>query len=122
MQTTTTVGLDIAKSVFQVHSIDADGKVVCVPSAQAALCFGVFQKLPLAARRRHPQISRLRHLPSGNGAPAASRLAARVFNYLPKQPPSTCAGSALVVTSGLAAQLVSPAGLRGMQGGSLCFA
>jgi len=28
MQTTTTVGLDIAKSVFQVHSIDADYKVV----------------------------------------------------------------------------------------------
>jgi hypothetical protein len=28
MQTTTTVGLDIAKSVFQVHGIDADGNVV----------------------------------------------------------------------------------------------
>jgi transposase len=28
MQTTTTVGLDIAKSVFQVHSIDADDKVL----------------------------------------------------------------------------------------------
>jgi transposase len=27
-QTTTTVGLDIAKSVFQVHGIDADGNVV----------------------------------------------------------------------------------------------
>ena len=28
MQTTTTVGLDIAKSVFQVHGVDADGNVV----------------------------------------------------------------------------------------------
>ena len=28
MHTTTTVGLDIAKSVFQVHGIDADGNVV----------------------------------------------------------------------------------------------
>ena len=28
MQTTTTVGLDIAKSVFQVHGIDEDGNVV----------------------------------------------------------------------------------------------
>ena len=28
MQTITTIGLDIAKSVFQVHGIDADGQVV----------------------------------------------------------------------------------------------
>ena len=28
MQTVTTIGLDIAKSVFQVHGIDAEGKVV----------------------------------------------------------------------------------------------
>jgi transposase len=28
MQTITTIGLDIAKSVFRVHGIDAEGKVV----------------------------------------------------------------------------------------------
>jgi hypothetical protein len=28
MQAITTIGLDIAKSVFQVHGIDADGRVV----------------------------------------------------------------------------------------------
>jgi transposase len=28
MQTVKTVGLDIAKSVFQVHGVDADGQVV----------------------------------------------------------------------------------------------
>ena len=28
MKTVTTIGLDIAKSVFQVHGIDAAGKVV----------------------------------------------------------------------------------------------
>jgi hypothetical protein len=28
MQTVTTIGLDIAKSVFQVHGIDVEGKVV----------------------------------------------------------------------------------------------
>ena len=28
MQTVSTIGLDIAKSVFQVHGIDAEGKVV----------------------------------------------------------------------------------------------
>jgi transposase len=27
MQTVTTIGLDIARSVFQVHGIDAEGKV-----------------------------------------------------------------------------------------------
>ena len=28
MQTVTTIGLDIAKSVFQVHGVDAGGQVV----------------------------------------------------------------------------------------------
>ncbi len=28
MQTIMTIGLDIAKSVFQVHGVDAEGKVV----------------------------------------------------------------------------------------------
>jgi transposase len=28
MQTITTIGLDIAKSVFQVHGVDADGNMV----------------------------------------------------------------------------------------------
>ena len=28
MQTVTTIGLDIAKSVFQVHGTDAEGKVL----------------------------------------------------------------------------------------------
>ena len=28
MQTITTTGLDVAKSVFQVHGVDADGQVV----------------------------------------------------------------------------------------------
>jgi hypothetical protein len=28
METITTIGLDIAKSVFQVHGVDAQGKVI----------------------------------------------------------------------------------------------
>ena len=32
MQATMTIGLDIAKSVFQVHNIDAEGKVVIDPA------------------------------------------------------------------------------------------
>ena len=41
MQVITTHGLDIAKSVFQVHGIDAEGNVVVPPSAQAALRAGI---------------------------------------------------------------------------------
>jgi transposase len=41
MQTITTIGLDIAKSVFQVHGVDAEGKVIirrlCVPKTSSAL-------------------------------------------------------------------------------------
>jgi transposase len=32
MQTITTIGLDIAKSVFQVHGVDTIGRVVCAAS------------------------------------------------------------------------------------------
>jgi transposase len=32
MQTITTIGLDIAKSVFQVHGVDAAGAVVRIPN------------------------------------------------------------------------------------------
>ena len=32
MQAVKTIGLDIAKSVFQVHGVDADGQVVIRPS------------------------------------------------------------------------------------------
>ena len=33
MQTVTTIGLDIAKSVFQVHGVDAGGQVVKLAAA-----------------------------------------------------------------------------------------
>jgi transposase len=35
MQTVTTIGLDIAKSVFQIHGVDAQGGVVCVPKTSS---------------------------------------------------------------------------------------
>ena len=37
MQTVTTVGLDIAKSVFQVHGIDAEGDVLIRRQLSAAM-------------------------------------------------------------------------------------
>ena|SRR5262249_45345952 len=43
---TTTIGLDIAKSVFQVHGIDADGNVVVRRQLKRRYVLTFFQKLP----------------------------------------------------------------------------
>src|ERR1700704_1123180 len=46
MQAITTIGLDIAKSVFQVHGIDAEGKVVIGRQLKRRYLLAFFQKLP----------------------------------------------------------------------------
>lgn len=46
MQTVTTVGLDIAKSVFQVHGVDANGSVVIRRQLKRRYVLAFFQKLP----------------------------------------------------------------------------
>src|ERR1700740_1580305 len=46
MQTVTTIGLDIAKSVFQVHGIDAAGNVVIRRQLKRRYVVAFFQKLP----------------------------------------------------------------------------
>ena len=46
MQTVTTIGLDIAKSVFQVHGIDAAGQVVIRRQIKRRQVSAFFQKLP----------------------------------------------------------------------------
>ena len=52
MQGVTTVGLDIAKSVFQVHGVDARGKVVVRRQLRRRQVLPFFKKLPswLASR------------------------------------------------------------------------
>src|SRR5712675_2034492 len=45
MQTITTIGLDIAKSVFQVHGVDADGQVVVRRQLKRRYVLAFFQKL-----------------------------------------------------------------------------
>jgi hypothetical protein len=45
MQTVTTIGLDIAKPVFQVHGIDAEGKVVIRRQLKRRYVLAFFQKL-----------------------------------------------------------------------------
>ena len=46
MQTITTIGLDIAKSVFQVHGVDAAGQVVIRRQLKRRSVLAFFQKLP----------------------------------------------------------------------------
>ena len=46
MQTVTTIGLDIAKSVFQIHGVDAAGNVVIRRQLKRRYVVASFQKLP----------------------------------------------------------------------------
>src|SRR3954454_20311363 len=46
MQSISTIGLDIAKSVFQVHGVDAAGQVVIRRQLKRRQVLAFFQKLP----------------------------------------------------------------------------
>jgi hypothetical protein len=46
MQVVTTVGLDIAKSVFQVHGVDGAGQVVIRRQLKRRYVLAFFEKLP----------------------------------------------------------------------------
>ena len=46
MQTVTTIGLDVAKSVFQVHGVDGGGEVVLRRQLKRSYVLAFFQKLP----------------------------------------------------------------------------
>jgi transposase len=46
MQAVTTIGLDIAKSLFQVHGVDAEGKVLIRRQLKRRHVLAFFQKLP----------------------------------------------------------------------------
>src|SRR5882672_5350887 len=46
MQAVTTIGLDIAKSVFQVHGVDAEGNVIIRRQLKRRYVLAFFQKLP----------------------------------------------------------------------------
>jgi transposase len=46
MQAVKTIGLDIAKSVFQVHGIDAEGKVIIRRQLKRRYVLAFFEKLP----------------------------------------------------------------------------
>ena len=46
MQAITTIGLDLAKSVFQVHGIDAENRVIIRRQLKRRYVLAVFEKLP----------------------------------------------------------------------------
>jgi transposase len=46
MQTVSTIGLDIAKSVFQVHGVDANGLVIIRRQLKRRHVLAFFEKLP----------------------------------------------------------------------------
>jgi len=46
MQAAKTIGLDIAKSGFQVHGVDADGQVVIRRKLKRRYLLAFFEKLP----------------------------------------------------------------------------
>jgi hypothetical protein len=50
MQTITTIGLDIAKSVFQVHGVDAGGQAVIRRQLKRRYVLAFFQKLGACSR------------------------------------------------------------------------
>jgi transposase len=64
----TTIGLDIAKSVFQVHGIDAEGKVLLCRKLKRRYVLGFFQKLPpcLVGTTGPPPTHRWCAVPIGN--------------------------------------------------------
>jgi transposase len=46
MQSISTIGLDIAKSVFQVHGVDAAGQVIIRRQLKRRFVLSFFEKLP----------------------------------------------------------------------------
>ena len=46
MDDTTTIGLDIAKNVFQLHGVDAQGQIVLRKALRRAQMVAFFTKLP----------------------------------------------------------------------------
>jgi transposase len=52
MQAVKTIGLDIAKSIFQVHGVNADGQVVIRRKLKRRYVLAFFEKLQSASDTR----------------------------------------------------------------------
>ncbi len=67
MQAVTTIGLDIAKSVFQVHGVDAEGNVIIRRKLKRRYIVAFFQKLYSARRSASPTASKSGNREHGHG-------------------------------------------------------
>jgi transposase len=63
MQAITTIGLDIAKSVFQVHGIDGEGNVIAIEASPGPRVLSQAAAMPTCAssHRRSREIRALGH-------------------------------------------------------------
>lgn len=52
----TTIGLDLAKNVFQVHAIAADGSVVCNRSLRRSQLLSFFERTPPCLAKSKPMM------------------------------------------------------------------
>jgi transposase len=59
MQAVTTIGLDIAKSVFQIHGVDAADNVMLRRQLKRRYVLAFFQKLPPYSSASKPALRRI---------------------------------------------------------------
>ena len=59
MQAVTTIGLDIAKSVFQVHGVDAEGNVLIRRQLKRRYVLAFFRSFPRASLVSRPAPRRI---------------------------------------------------------------
>ena len=88
MQAVTTIGLDIAKSVFQVHGVDAAGQVLIRRQLKRRAVLAFFQKLPVclvgieACASSHYWSRELNSEPSTHGTNSDEPIIARYVRSL----------------------------------------
>ena len=89
MQAVTTIGLDIAKSVFQIHGVDAAGNVIVRRQLKRRYVLPFFQKLAVSCWHRSLRlISSLVARTAGSwsyGAPDAAGLREALRQTLQRQ-------------------------------------
>src|SRR6266567_2136030 len=100
MQAVTTIGLDIAKSVFQVHGVDAEGNVIIRRKLKRRYIVAFFQKLYSARRSASPTASKSGNREHGHGGRDRSgpRARERQRRRLRARHPIGATGARIIVT------------------------
>ena len=97
-QAITTIGLDIAKSVFQVHAVDAEGRVILRRQLKRRYVLAFFEKMPpclvgieACASSHHwsRELQSLGFIPSVRACAVAARGAVDVAACDPGIPPGS---------------------------------